>query len=275
MNIVCYFIVTFLFVVTPSLAHSYIVGTELPPVYQFKGDMPPMRLTFTDLERFLRRLEQFTRDKQTICTYELVGSQRKVTSSSIGNLFQNDRPLSYATEFGLRCQDGRQFSPSISLSLRQFATWEIEGTDQIYLENLRRLIEDFGEEYRAYLAGPLLQMATLMAPFAFFWFIVPTVSTRVFGLRGDTQSQVGIASYVFGTGMFFWFLVNQTPLGWFPTVAIHKVTANILERYNAEISFWGLIISLGFAIWAYWYPKAPRASGETTLPEDPPKTERL
>ncbi|MDE3051063.1 MAG: hypothetical protein KGJ48_14335, partial [Nitrospirota bacterium] len=120
-------------------------------IYEFKGDIPPVKLTFSDLDKFLRDLQHLystvPENTENTCTYELAGPKGSISGPSIDKIFGEDRLLTYANEFRLGCFNRRLFVSSINITLGHLPRWEIKGTDRVLLESVKSHIEDFGDEH--------------------------------------------------------------------------------------------------------------------------------
>lgn len=230
--------------------------TEEPVIYQFKGDFPPIRLTFSELEKFLDDLEHlytaFDDSAKTAhtCTYELKGPTGSVSAASIQKVFNEGR-LSYATGFTLSCFNRHLRVSSMNLTLTNNPTWEIHGSDRVLLDSIRSQLDRFGETYRTYLGGLFPQIALYLVIWLASFVALPIIATKLLGR--ERRMQLDNLLFIFALVLSFLmaFLVfSYGLLEWlFPTVAIYKGTASFIERYSAEISFWGVIISLLFTIW--------------------------
>jgi hypothetical protein len=231
-------------------------------IYEFKGDIPPIKLTFSDLDKFLRDLQHLystvPENTENTCTYELAGPKGSISGPSIDKIFGEDRLLTYANEFRLDCFNRRLSVSSINITLGQFPRWEIKGTDRVLLESVRSHIEDFGREHSTYLGGLTAQTLFIIV---LFWipYITPKFLANRFLPRETSRKydlQILLISLVLGIVVMMTVMAFQFPVRVFPTVAIWKGTASVLERYSSEISFWGLIISLGLAILFWRWPVA-------------------
>ncbi|MDE3041998.1 MAG: hypothetical protein KGJ82_15690 [Nitrospirota bacterium] len=231
-------------------------------IYEFKGDIPPVKLTFSDLDKFLRDLQHLystvPENTENTCTYELAGPKGSISGSSIDKIFGEDRLLTYANEFRLGCFNRRLFVSSINITLGHLPRWEIKGTDRVLLESVKSHIEDFGDEHSTYLGGLTAQVIFLIVFGQIFYFSPQFLANRI--LPRETRIKYGqtifLISLLLQIIVIAFLMIFAIPARLFPTVAIYRGTASVLERYSSDIGFWGLIISLGLAIFLWRWPVA-------------------
>lgn len=223
-----------------------------PIIYEFHGDVPPIRLTFSDLDRFLKELRHLynsmPENTESNCTYELKGPKGRVSGPSIEKVFGDDLFLAYATEFKMNCFNRFLRVVSITISLGRWSPdWTIKGTDRILLESVRSHIDNnLGQAYRNYFAGPLFHILFiffLMAPWSF---LIYKVIVKLLSLKGSlaTIKEISPILSFFNFFLILILLIFDIPNYLFPNVAIYKGTASLLERYTPEMALLGLILSM-------------------------------
>lgn len=136
---------------------------------------------------------------------------------------------------------------------------------------MRSHLENFGQANRTYLGGSVPQIIALTfclllafnaAPLLAGKFLIPEVR------KGQENVLILISiGALFLVSILL--MTSRIPEFIFPTVAIYRGTASYLERYSAEISFWGLIISLLLAILFWRRPVAPVTPKVEALPVPP------
>lgn len=260
-----------------SLAYSQVNDVI---IYEFKGDIPPIKLTFSDLDHFLRDLQHLyaavPENIENNCTYELAGPKGSISGPSIDKVFGDDRLLIFANEFRLSCFNRRLFVSSINITLGRSPRWEIKGTDRVLLESVRSHLDNFGQTYQTYLGGLLPQVVALLSCYLLILVALSKLANKLLLIpefRKYLDSSVFLTlflaiSFISGIG-----LANLDALQYlFPTVAIYRGTASLLERYSAEISFWGVIISLLLSILFWRRPVVP-VTPKVEAPPRPSKSQ--
>lgn len=245
-------------------------------IYTLKGDIPPIRLSFSDLDKFLRDLQHLSNigpenaGSETSCTYELAGPKSSISDPSINKIFGEDRLLTSANEFRLNCFNRRLLVSSINIALGRSSRWEIKGTDRVVLESVRSQLENFGQTYQTYLGGRWPQIIALLFLGFFPFVMLPTLIIKSIG----PENRKKLENVIWGLFMLMGFLTGALimssgiPEYFFPTVAIYRGTASFLERYSAEISFWGIIFGIVVSL---WIAKTPgRGKSEKVIPTDSP-----
>jgi len=233
-----------------SCAYPFLLGTarsEDLRSYEFRGDLPPVRLSYTDLEHFVNDVDQLLPHGQgeveliRPCSYQVKDQTTTLTRMTIRQILVNERLPSRATAFKFRClyRNPNSSVYRFSISLSEYSRWEIAGTDRAVLETIRSRIEHLGQEHRVYFAGIVAQIATTVLAI-----LLCVAAPIIYQARRRDIDILGALSIFLGMGVFLIFLFSEKPREWFPTVAFYKETASLLERHTAEICFWGLIILL-------------------------------
>jgi len=253
-------------------------------LYVFKGELPPLRLTFSDLEQFLVDLKHIQNralgdsNGRVRCTYVLTGPKMAISGPSTEQVFGDPRLPAFANEFRLSCYQHplTTSTPSISMTLSTSPRWEVSGTDRILLELVQGHIEGFGHDHSTYLGGTTAQFLFL---FVCYWitslipkFIANRIHTREIRIKNDLW--ISLTAYALGTLAMVSLMVSGIPERVFPSVEIYRGTASVLERYSPEISFWGLILSLGLTILLSRRPVAIVAP-KVEAPPSPQKVQNL
>ena len=221
-------------------------------LFELKGDLPPLNLTFSDLKEFLIELEQLSEYPQN-CTYSIAGPKGSISAHTLASLFDDVRIVSVATEFRVSCyvQNLRDFSISITAS-NSYREWSVRGTNRLRLESLRAHIEGFGQKYKTYWSGPVIQVVFfvfLMGGAAAWPLWLTSRLSRFFSEK--TANATLIFFLTFSIFLFLGILSYDIPKWLFPGVAIYQGSGSFLQRYSVEISFWGIIITMAFSYYLY------------------------
>jgi len=240
------------------LAQDIVTGQEIglgrgnnATVYELKGDLPPLRLTFSELKEFLTDLEPLqqtslsTPPSKPTCVYQLSGPSSSISGPTISSVFDDSHSPKFANEFHLSCYHANLFHPSITMTLSQnFPRYEIRGSDRLLVESTKGRIEDFGNTYKTYLGGFFVQQIALYI-FTLTAFLGAGASlSRLPSMKRLGNGFTFNVSCLISLIAFFCLLFLEVTKRIFPTIAIYKGTSSFLERYSPEISFWGIVISL-------------------------------
>lgn len=251
-------------------------------IYEFKGDIPPIKLTFSDLDRFLRDLQHLyaavPENVENHCTYELAGPKGSISGPSIEKVFGDDRLLTFANEFRLSCFNRRLSVNSINITLGHSPRWEIKGTDRVLLESVRSHLDNFGQTYQTYLGGLLPEVVVLIFSCLLVWVVLLKLADKVL-LIPEARKYVDInviGALFLATSLFAGIGLGRLGIlqSLFPTVAIYRGTASLLERYSAEVGFWGLIFSVVLSV-ILWRRPVANVAPKIETPHRPPEGQDL
>ena len=251
------------------LTYKSTDGSTLPEV-TLRGDLPPIRATYNDVlllskevKELIERAAPINTDKKErvdkTLTYQIASKNARLATKSLESIISGTRLPNPATRFRISRQSYKDEAISnidISLGARS-SEYELSGTDTVTLESLKSRIENFGEEHRTHLGGPMIGFGVFM--------LLMLIGVILVYAPPQTKTSAGkaIGTMFAGTCLLaiaMYMLITDRISDWFPTTAIYTGSSSVLERYSPEFTFWGLVVGiLGIIITIALIQKPPKS----------------